>query len=412
MSEGVALTRMEVLLAEAERQIALIDRCRPLNTRAELDRLAACWEAADRATAVWTYRPAPDLSVTRRALEQAVRFGPELGPLGVLYAERATELDAEARIVEALGTPSLERLASERFPVDDGDSGVAAARRATAWSALEAPAEEPRVLAEDDGDARSLVRLVGALIGSLKLAARVILVPDLASAAAAGDGVILVRPGVLHSAGAARRIAVHEVIGHVLPRSVARGEVLGLFRVGSAHGADDEEGRALLLEEREGLLGTARRRELGVRHLGALAVRHGADFVELVDLMRGHGFDVRDSLRLAARLARGGGLAREIVYLPSFHRVESALAVDPGLERYLERGRVGVAAARALRAGQLDVEGRDDGDVVGRLVGVARRDIDVGAPAAVGERLGREDEIDAQPVVALEPAGAIVPPGK
>jgi hypothetical protein len=199
------------------------------------------------------------------------------------------------------------------------------------------------------------VRILGSLIGSLKIGARVSLVPELASAAAAGDGVVLVRPGVPHTESAARRIALHEVIGHVLPRIVARAELLGLFRVGSASGTDDEEGRALFLEEREELLSSSRRRELGVRHLGALAIRKGADWVELVRLVLEYGFAVRDALRLAARIARGGGLAREIVYLPAFFRVRTALISEPALEAYLSRGRVSIAAARTLRAEGFEV---------------------------------------------------------
>src|SRR5450432_504039 len=104
MSNGAALDRLERLLAAAERTIALIDRCRPLNTRTELERLESAWKSGVPATPAWSYKNVPDLSATRKALEHAVRFGAELGGLGALYAERAEELDREASIVEALCT--------------------------------------------------------------------------------------------------------------------------------------------------------------------------------------------------------------------------------------------------------------------------------------------------------------------
>jgi hypothetical protein len=403
---------MERLLGEAERTIALIDRCRPLNTRAELERLTALWASGEPAAPLFTYRQPPELSATREALEQAVVFGPELGRLGRLYAARAEELAREAAIVAALGTPAFAVFAAARFPIDVSPAGESAGQCAERWASLEPPADEERILAEDDRDPRSLVRALGALIGSLRLSARVVLAPELASAAAAADGVILVRPLVRHTESAARRIAVHEVVGHVLPRVVARNEELGLFRVGSAAGSDDEEGRALLLEEREGLLAVARRRELGVRHLGALAVRGGADWVELVRLVLRHGFPLSDALRLSARIGRGGGLARELVYLPALHRVRAALSEEPELERYLERGRVGIAAARELRAEGIDVERREHRDVIRRLVSAPGSDVDGSARAPIGQWLRREDEIDAQPLIAVEGARAVVPPGK
>jgi hypothetical protein len=412
MSENAALNRLERLLSEAERTVALIDRCRPLNTRAELTRLEASWVASAPAVPDFKYRPIPDLADTRRALDEVATLGARLGPLGGLYAARAEELGREAAVLAALGTPSFGERAACRYPVDVSAAGLAADACAARWAAIEPEEEDERVLAEDHRDPRSLVRILGSLIGSLKIGARVSLVPELASAAAAGDGVVLVRPGVHHTESAARRIALHEVVGHVLPRIVARAELLGLFRVGSASGTDDEEGRALFLEEREELLSSARRRELGVRHLGALAIRRGADWIELVRLVLQYGFAVRDALRLAARIARGGGLAREIVYLPAFFRVRTALLSEPALEAYLSRGRVSIAAARALRAEGFEVEGGDDGRVIGRLVLVPRRDVDLDARAHLRDRRRRENQIDAEPLVPLVAEGAIVPPGK
>ena len=81
---------------------------------------------------------------------------------------------------------------------------------------------------------------------------------------AVGDGFVGVRPGLWHSEGAAMRIVLHEIEGHVRPRVLAQREELALFRVGSARSNDDEEGRALLLERGAGVLEGGRRRELPV----------------------------------------------------------------------------------------------------------------------------------------------------
>src|SRR5262249_52921029 len=111
---------------------------------------------------------------------------------------------------------------------------------------------------------------------------------------------------------------------------------------------EDEEGRALVIEERYELLDDERRRELGIRHRMALDVRSGADWVESVRFGLAFGLTPRESVRIAARIHRGGGLAREVIYLPAWERVTRAFDADPTLEAWLERGRVSVDAARIL----------------------------------------------------------------
>jgi hypothetical protein len=133
-----------------------------------------------------------------------------------------------------------------------------------------------------------------------------------------------------------------------LPRLDARNAALGLFRVGSREGADDEEGRALVLEERHGLLGHRRQVELGLRHLAALSVFEGADCVQTVCLLLEYGLELPRALGVASRVHRGGGLGREVMYLSAFQRVGRALDGEPELDDWLSSGRLSVAAARTL----------------------------------------------------------------
>ena len=48
------------------------------------------------------------------------------------------------------------------------------------------------------------------------------------------------------------------------------------------------------------------------------------------------------------RIHRGGGLAREVAYVPAYHEVAHAFAENAELERWFERGRVSLGAARDL----------------------------------------------------------------
>ncbi|MCC6898212.1 MAG: DUF1704 domain-containing protein [Polyangiaceae bacterium] len=337
-------------LTEAERRIALVERCRPLGLRAEQARLAAAWQRGEARAPRWELAPAPNLSELRALLEAVADRVELLGGVGGLYADRARELALEAQLAERIGTPEFAKLADRRFAVDRGDDGAAAETWAHAWvRAGGEPEPTPLVETDDETRADSLLSLMQAMVGELRLPFRVTVSPDLMSAAATGDGVIVIRGGARLSTSEAERIVHHEVVGHALPRVRAGQESCGIFSVGTAQGSDDEEGRALLIERRLGYLGEQRRAELGQRHLAALSVRRGADFVETVRLLLEVGARTPAAVAVATRVHRGGGLAREIVYLTALSRVTRCLEADLGSERFLERGRVAVAALPCLR---------------------------------------------------------------
>ena len=190
---------------------------------------------------------------------------------------------------------------------------------------------------------------------------RVEIVVGLVSLAAVANGVVRVRAGARLSEKTARRIALHEVEGHVRPR--VNGQRLGgVFSAGSAHASQDEEGRAILLEERAGLLDAERRRELGRRYLAVESLRDGAEFWETVTLLGQSGATLAAAVELTSRVHRGGGLGREAIYLIGYQRVAVALARKPELEQVLRSGRVTLDAAEELLKGSIELD--HDGNVV------------------------------------------------
>jgi hypothetical protein len=136
----------------------------------------------------------------------------------------------------------------------------------------------------------------------------------------------------------------------------------GVFAAGAARASEDEEGRAILLEEQAGLLDEARRKELGRRYLAAESLRHGAEFWDTVTLLGQRGATLDAAVELSTRVHRGGGLGRESIYLLGYQRVASALGHRPELLRVLATGRVTLEAAEALLLGSIELD--DDGNVV------------------------------------------------
>lgn len=345
------LRRAERLLSRAERTIRLLDRLAPEGLSGERERLARAFAAGRLTEPRFIYQKVPEVEALRPFLTSLASTLPSFGVLGQLYAERALELELEAALVGAAGTSAFRALAVQRYVTPQQSHEAEVDGLALAWlSAAENEPDVEVVRADDANHSESLVSVLSARIGASRLPVRVVLRPSLSTVAAAGEGFVAVRPDARLSALEAARIACHELSAHVEPRLAAQRETLGIFRVGSRAAGDEEEGRALLLEERAGLLHTARRRDLALRHRAALAVRAGASWFELVRALETQGVSRERSLDLALRALRGGGLGREIVYLPCYLQLRAEFAREPTLERYFERGRVSVAAARALRS--------------------------------------------------------------
>ncbi|HLV68212.1 MAG TPA: tyrosine/phenylalanine carboxypeptidase domain-containing protein [Polyangiaceae bacterium] len=335
-------------LVRAETAIRLLDRVVPTNARGETERLRGALARSERVEPRWVYAPRPVLTGLRRALaELRARLLSE-GALGRQYAARAEELELEAALAECVGAPEFGARSRLRFPEPAAPCAADADALAERFLASLPPRDAEPGIPSDAAHPESLASVLSAWISARKLPVRVELRPALGSVAAAGDGVVLVRPGVMLRAAQARRIALHELEAHVVPRLAARGESCGLFLCGAAGSAEEEEGRALLIEERAGLLDATRRRELGLRHIAARAVRAGADLEELLRELRARGAERDEALEVALRASRGGGLAREIVYLPAYLRLREAFARQPALETFFERGRISLAALSAL----------------------------------------------------------------
>lgn len=348
------LSRADEALASAARQIWVLSAATPHNLTDELERLHAAWANGRPEAPHFQYvRRNTDWAAWERALLRMADGLPD-EPVGALYAARARELAAEAAICEAVDTPRLRRLAAERYRAG-GPERAQADELSRSW--LEAAAEhEPpaEILADDERDPQSLVVRMRAALAERGVPFRVEVTPRLAALAATGDGVVMVAAARRVSRADVERTVAHEVEGHVLPRREAARATLRILRLGTAGGSDDQEGRALCIEERRGLLGGRRRRELALRHRACVTVEAQADFVETTRLLVEHGTSLVDALRIAARAHRGGGLAREIVYLPAYCRVKTAQELDPEADEVLSSGHVSVewlGAVRRLMAG-------------------------------------------------------------
>jgi hypothetical protein len=336
-------------LTDAASQVRVIASNTPTNLREELDRLHARWRSAPEIPR-FSYAAPPDHTTLRGALLGLADELDGLGELGAIYAGRARELEVEAALCERAGRPGLWAAARIRYALRDGFE-ASADTTAVKWLDETAPAAAPTATSrsDDEHDPTSLVSRLRQELGRRRLPLRVLVSRNLASLAATGEGFVQIVAERALSRSDVERTVLHEIEGHVLPRHASISAPIGIFALGTARGSDDQEGRALSRERAAGYLDHGRRREIALRHQAARSVGAGADFVATARMLLDHGAALADALRIAARVHRGGGLAREAVYLPALLRVEAALAVEAQLDEVLGAGRVSVDAAPALR---------------------------------------------------------------
>lgn len=348
------LVRAERLLIEAVRSIRLLGSVVPRNAAQERTRLIEAFEAGGVATPRWSYARS-DHSALRKALARAAqRLEAEAHPVAQLYAERARELEIEAALASEAGTGVLGALARARFrsanPAKAGEATILARKWINEGRETAADTTSGEIILSDAPVPGSLLTRMREEVGRLCLPFAVVVQPSLAALAATGERHILIAAGRPCTREDVERTVMHEIEAHAIPRTRAAQARLAIFSIGTARGIDDQEGLALVLEERHGFLGPKRKRELAARHLAVEAMDGGARFYENVNaLVKEHGLTVREAVLVAERVYRGGdgttpGLGRERVYLEAFLRVGEHLAKRPTDEGILTSGQISLEA--------------------------------------------------------------------
>lgn len=284
-------------------------------------------------------------------LEEARRLSHD-ALAGQLYRDRLDELELELMLIEALGHPKRVRpLAARRF--GDGGELFEAARRILDIPQGDSETTSELVPAQGPRSLESILRSVAKAAG---IDIKVQVEPKLVSSAAAGERTVFIAPRPIR-AREAHRLAVHEVLGHLIAAANGRAQKLALFRVGTATAFADQEGLALHLEAESGLMDARRIRTIAARVWVTKEMHRGASFRNVVLTLYGElGFSAADSVTLGERAFRGGGIARDASYLRGWRRVRRSIRSGEGSLDELRCGRVSardMLTLRALREGGL-----------------------------------------------------------
>ncbi len=153
-------------------------------------------------------------------------------------------------------------------------------------------------------------------------------------------GGMLVSRGVLiigaNSGFAADRCAAliqHEVGTHILTWSNGREQPLRLLAAGLPRYDEFQEGLAVLAEYLSGGFDPQRLHVLAARVVAVAAMIAGADFMEVFRMLTlKHGFTQRSAYLITMRVFRGGGFAKDAVYLRGLNTVLKYLAAGGSFE--------------------------------------------------------------------------------
>jgi hypothetical protein len=355
------LVRAERLLIEAVRSVRLLGSVVPRNAAQERARIVAALEGGQSPSPRWTYART-DHTLLRKALASAAqRLSAEPHPVAQLYAARCRELEIEAALASEAGTAVLGALARARFrslsPQAAGEATILARKWiAEAHEALVGADPRPPgdLRASDSTEPGTLFTRMREEVGRLGLPFAVVVQPSLSALAATGERHILIAASRMISREDVDRTVMHEIEAHAIPRMRAAQAHLAIFQIGTARGIDDQEGLALVLEERGNYLSPRRKRELAARHLAVEAMDGGATFADALHaLVKEHGLPANEAILISERAFRGGdgsspGLGRERIYLEAFLRVGDHLRKKPTDEGILTSGQVSLDAISVL----------------------------------------------------------------
>lgn len=325
------------------------------NAAEERRRLVACLASGEMPVPSWR---APRRGAEREAwrwLDMARSLAGD-SPASTLYLARLDELELELCMIEALGDARRIRpLAARRFgtgrtlvPAFGKELPLERIARAILDAVPDTPEARtvPAIAAPGE---RSLAAIVRAIAAAAGIDVEVRVEPRLVAGAATGERIVFLAQRHFGPREAVR-LAVHEVLGHLVAGANGRTQPLRLFELGTAGSFSDQEGIAIYLEEEAGVLDGYRLRTLAARVITADAMHAGRPFGETArELVAEHGFSPEDAVALSERAYRGGGVARDVGYLSGWLRVRDAIERGDATVDELRTGKVGVADLPELR---------------------------------------------------------------
>jgi len=303
----------------------------PINTSQAQDQFrAGKWETAPD----FRYRPLTvDPSEAKRALYRIDLKAVEDPVLEALFSEKRQEIDHQLTMLAARNTPHFPFASLMLYePVDSALRETAAQILAADLACPASPGGTADCHAVADA-AQTMVDRYRARDPGFR--ANVELRDDIAAGMMVSGRNLYVSTATATPAHRVAPLLHHEVGVHLLTFFNGSKQGLAIFKRGLAGYEGVQEGLGVFAEWAVGGLTRARLRLLAARVLAVDAMTDKAGFVDVFRLLhRDHGFSANTAFLITARVFRGGGLAKDAIYLRGFKAVLDMLAAGQPLDPF------------------------------------------------------------------------------
>lgn len=329
-----AVTRADRAMDEVAQSFDFLLAVTPINANAAWEEFSdAGFEKAPR----FLYRPLTvEVARQKKALFSVNLDHFEDPVLSTLYREKQQELDVQLSLLAARETRQFVEFGRALY----GPVEPSLLKTARAILADTKPGRGQRRGDGDDADVAFVERRANAMIKRYAEAfdgfsARVELRDDLPSGLMVSGGRLLISSSTTMARQRVEALLSHEVGVHLLTYFNGSAQGLRLFRSGLAGYEGVQEGLAVLAEYLVGGMTTARLRLIAARVVAVADMLDGASFVDCHrQLVRELGFAEAGAFNLALRVYRGGGLAKDAVYLRGLLEVLAHLRAHGSLDPF------------------------------------------------------------------------------
>ena len=281
------------------------------------------------------YRPLTlDVAATKKALFAIGLDHFEDPVLSRLYREKQQELDLQLSMLSLREAYQFKELGRALY------RSVEPCLMQMAKDILATTARKVGRTETEDVGYRFVERRAQAMIEryskqSAGFAATIDIRDDLPAGLMVSNGRLLISRNTHMAKNRVEALLSHEVGVHLLTYFNGSGHGLRLFRSGLASYEGTQEGLAVLAEFLVGGMNVARLRLLAGRVLAVAGMLDGAEFVETFRLLsKEHGFSDSSAFGVALRVHRGGGLAKDAIYLRGLLEILAHLEAGGSLDPF------------------------------------------------------------------------------
>ncbi|KQV41469.1 hypothetical protein ASE37_19615 [Rhizobium sp. Root268] len=281
------------------------------------------------------YRPlAIDIAARKKALFSIALDRFEDPVLERLYSEKRQELDWQLSMLSAREDGCFIEMSRALYGSVDARLEKAA-RDILDATAVYSRAREPQMVGHRYVEKRARTMIDGYNAQFSAFSPRVEVRDDLPAGLMVSSDRLLIASSTTMARERVDALLSHEVGVHLLTYCNGSGHGLRLFRSGLAGYEGAQEGLAVLAEYLVGGMTVARLRLIAARVVACAAMLAGAGFVETYRLLtRDEGFKPPIAFNIALRLYRGGGLAKDAIYLRGLFDILAHLRGGGDLEPF------------------------------------------------------------------------------